>query len=94
MQAQKLPAISHAQSNHTTAVTADRRTNYVCGEFGVFCQEVNIADIVVYACFSLRTAASVHVAKWSPDGEYFATVGKVCDSCKHVAKQHIVDAFV
>lgn len=55
---------------------------------------MNIADIIVYACVSLRTAASVHVAKWSPDGEYFATVGKVCDSCKHVAKQHIVDTFV
>ncbi|XP_076587892.1 dmX-like protein 2 isoform X8 [Chaetodon auriga] len=26
-----------------------------------------------------KTAASVHVAKWSPDGEYFATVGK--DDC-------------
>ncbi|KAM3624895.1 uncharacterized protein V6R79_003682 [Siganus canaliculatus] len=26
-----------------------------------------------------RTAASVHIAKWSPDGEYFATVGK--DDC-------------
>lgn len=66
----------------------------MCGEFGVFCREVNIADIVVYACVSLRTAASVHVAKWSPDGEYFATVGKVCDSCGHFAKQHTVDTFV
>ncbi|XP_037647222.1 dmX-like protein 2 isoform X8 [Sebastes umbrosus] len=26
-----------------------------------------------------KTAASVHIAKWSPDGEYFATVGK--DDC-------------
>uniref|UniRef100_A0A8C5HK93 RAVE complex protein Rav1 C-terminal domain-containing protein n=1 Tax=Gouania willdenowi TaxID=441366 RepID=A0A8C5HK93_GOUWI len=26
-----------------------------------------------------KTAASVHVAKWSPDGEYFATMGK--DDC-------------
>ncbi|KAF7662202.1 hypothetical protein LDENG_00243090 [Lucifuga dentata] len=26
-----------------------------------------------------KTAASIHVAKWSPDGEYFATVGK--DDC-------------
>lgn len=53
--------------------------------------EVNIADVIVYACVSLRTAASVHIAKWSPDGEYFATVGKVYDSCKHVAKQDIVE---
>lgn len=75
-------------------MTADRRTNCVCGELRVSCGEVNIADIIVYACVSLRTAASVHVAKWSPDGEYFATVGKVYDSCKHVAKQHIVDKFM
>ncbi|KAF3686637.1 DmX-like protein 2 Rabconnectin-3 [Channa argus] len=26
-----------------------------------------------------KTAASVHIAKWSPDGEYFATIGK--DDC-------------
>ncbi|XP_075904748.1 dmX-like protein 2 isoform X5 [Nelusetta ayraudi] len=26
-----------------------------------------------------KTAASIHIAKWSPDGEYFATVGK--DDC-------------
>ena len=53
---------------------------------------MNVADIV-YACVPLRTAASVHVAKWSPDGEYFATVGKVDDSCKHAAKQQIVERF-
>ena len=58
----------------------------------VFRAEVNVADIV-YACVPLRTAASVHVAKWSPDGEYFATVGKVDDSCKHAAKQQIVERF-
>lgn len=56
-----------------------------------FLWRVNIADVIVYACVSLRTAASVHIAKWSPDGEYFATVGKVYDSCKHVAKQDIVE---
>lgn len=39
--------------------------------------EVNIADAILYLCVSTRTAASVHIAKWSPDGEYFATVGKV-----------------
>lgn len=38
---------------------------------------MNIADITAYSRLSQRTAASVHVAKWSPDGEYFATVGKV-----------------
>lgn len=38
---------------------------------------MKVADIVIFACVSLRTAASVHIAKWSPDGEYFATVGKV-----------------
>lgn len=40
-------------------------------------REVNVADTVVFARLPRRTAASVHVAKWSPDGEYFATVGKV-----------------
>lgn len=38
---------------------------------------MNAADGAIFPCVSLRTAASVHVAKWSPDGEYFATVGKV-----------------
>lgn len=38
---------------------------------------MNIADCYCCAGASLRTAASIHVAKWSPDGEYFATVGKV-----------------
>uniref|UniRef100_A0A672YKJ1 Dmx-like 2 n=1 Tax=Sphaeramia orbicularis TaxID=375764 RepID=A0A672YKJ1_9TELE len=33
----------------------------------------------VLVCVTIRTAASVHVAKWSPDGEYFASVGK--DDC-------------
>lgn len=51
---------------------------------------MKIADIIVYACAFHRTAASLHIAKWSPDGEYFATVGKVYDSCKHVTKQDIV----
>ena len=55
--------------------------------------EVNIANVIVYACFSLRTAASVHIAKWSPDGEYFATVGKVYDLCKYVAKQNNIEQF-
>jgi len=27
--------------------------------------------------FCLRTAAAVHITQWSPDGEYFATAGKV-----------------
>lgn len=52
---------------------------------------MNLADVVVYAHVSLRTAASVHVAKWSPDGEYFATVGKVNDSCKRITTQYIVE---
>ena len=55
---------------------------------------MNIADTVVYACVCLRTAASVHIAKWSPDGEYVATVGKVYDSRKHVAKKQIVEQFL
>lgn len=42
--------------------------------------EVNVADKFCHASVSLRTAASIHIAKWSPDGEYFATVGKVCHS--------------
>uniref|UniRef100_A0A672GJ05 Dmx-like 2 n=1 Tax=Salarias fasciatus TaxID=181472 RepID=A0A672GJ05_SALFA len=42
-------------------------------------EEVTVADIIVCLLVPLRTAASVHVAKWSPDGEYFATVGK--DDC-------------
>lgn len=53
--------------------------------------EVNVADVVVYDCVSPRTAASVHVAKWSPDGEYFATVGKVKDSCEHTTTQQTVE---
>lgn len=43
--------------------------------------ETLVADSLVYPFDSLRTAASVHTAKWSPDGEYFATIGKVKDSC-------------
>lgn len=50
---------------------------------------MNIAHAVVCACVPLRTAASVHIAKWSPDGEYVATVGKV-HSRKHVAKQQML----
>lgn len=37
--------------------------------------------MTLFSVVSLRTAASVHIAKWSPDGEYFATVGKVYNSC-------------
>lgn len=33
--------------------------------------------MILFVAVSFRTAASVHIAKWSPDGEYFATVGKV-----------------
>lgn len=40
--------------------------------------------MILFAADSLRTAASVHIAKWSPDGEYFATVGKVYNSWKYV----------
>lgn len=60
-----------------TTQTADGRTTCVFFPWKVSYGEVNIADITAYACVSLRTAASVHIAKWSPDGEYFATVGKV-----------------
>lgn len=53
-----------------------------------------MTNVIVYICFPLRTAASVHIAKWSPDGEYFATVGKVYDSCEHVAKLNIGTVFL
>uniref|UniRef100_A0A8D0ATI7 Dmx-like 2 n=1 Tax=Sander lucioperca TaxID=283035 RepID=A0A8D0ATI7_SANLU len=33
-----------------------------------------------------KTAASVHIAKWSPDGEYFATVGKSIHHLKHLRR--------
>lgn len=57
------------------SVTAGQRlpVRFIC-MWSNFHGEVNTADVVVCPC---RTAGSVHVAKWSPDGEYFATVGKV-----------------
>ena len=30
-----------------------------------------------------RTSVSVHLMEWSPDGEYFATAGKVKDQTIH-----------
>ena len=74
-----------------TQLTADRRVFLFPGS--VSYGEVNIANVIVYTCFSVRTAASVHIAKWSPDGEYFATVGKVYDSCEHIAKLNIGQFF-
>lgn len=49
----------------------------MCACVTYFHGELNIADPVLYCRVSIRTAASVHIAKWSPDGEYFATAGKV-----------------
>jgi hypothetical protein len=35
--------------------------------------------------FVLRTSVSVHLMEWSPDGEYFATAGKVREQAKNKA---------
>lgn len=34
------------------------------------------------ALFVLRTSVSIHLMEWSPDGEYFATAGKVREQAK------------
>lgn len=42
--------------------------------------------LTVQFCF-FRTSVSVHLMEWSPDGEYFATAGKVKDQTKHKQKK-------
>ncbi len=47
----------------------------MCTEcFTCVCVGVNCSALCV---FYVRTAAAVHITQWSPDGEYFATAGKV-----------------
>ncbi|XP_017295552.1 dmX-like protein 2 isoform X4 [Kryptolebias marmoratus] len=49
-------------------------------EDGQMMEERNHPVLNDWNCvWQCKTAGSVHVAKWSPDGEYFATVGK--DDC-------------
>lgn len=64
-----MSCILHNKANHANGAVRGARI--------VSHAEVHEANIIVCVCDSLRTAASVHIAKWSPDGEYFATVGKV-----------------
>lgn len=36
----------------------------------------------VLLLFAFRTSVSIHLMEWSPDGEYFATAGKVREQAK------------
>lgn len=48
--------------------------------FTCVCVGVNCSALCV---FYVRTAAAVHITQWSPDGEYFATAGKVTPPSTH-----------
>lgn len=44
--------------------------------------------LIMLVWFVLRTSVSVHLMEWSPDGEYFATAGKVREQAKKWFKQN------